>query len=42
MNLLVEFEIKLHTEFGRVWLKNFFENFGYFFLGGGDGGFLGK
>ena len=21
MNLLVEVEIKLHTEFGRVWLK---------------------
>ena len=24
MNLLVEVEIKLHTEFGRVWLKIFF------------------
>ena len=24
MNLLVAVEIKLHTEFGRVWLKNFF------------------
>ena len=24
MNLLVEVEIKLHTEFGQVWLKIFF------------------
>ena len=37
MNLLVEVDIKLHTEFGRVWLKFFFF-FLYFFWGVGGVG----
>ena len=35
MNLLVEVEIKLHTEFGRVWLKKFVVVVVFCFLGVG-------
>ena len=35
---LVKVEIKLHTEFGRVWLK---KKLGFFFWGGGVGGVVG-
>ena len=38
MNILVEVEVKLHTEFGRVWLKKKFLFFGEVGLGPGGWG----